>query len=846
MFNRIGQLAANYSWWVIGFWLVFLVAINLIAPTLDSITEDDTSSFLPSDSPSLVGGELLAEHFPQFDTGEDIVIVVDSGAANGIFDETNSAFLTEISNWLISADAPTGIANVTSAALNPAATSSLTSPDGQVQMIIVTLEKSIVNQQVQLEIVEDIREGLRIAPAGTDTYQVGQVTTFIDYNTTANDSVSSTFFVTIILVAVILLVIFRSPVSPLIPLGIVTVAFMSIQAVVALVGQDLLTVSSTSTTLMIVVIYGAGTDYCLFLISRFREEMAKDGDRARSTQSTVRQVGESIFNSAATTTTGFLAMVFTQFGLFNTTGPILSIAVVMTLAISITLTPAVMNLLGKRAFWPAATIIQTAGTGFYGILGRNVRKYAVVIVIGMLVPGIALAAYGLQYESTFDALSDLPDSAESVAGFRVLEEHIGAGNMQPVAFVAEVGGDDVLGETAALTRTLEGIDGVASVRSAVQPFGPQDPNTANITLLNNQLGYLATLTTTDPNATEAPSEEQQAMLSALLGDLPAYLDVVAAADPALDLADVYAALDAQAASEGGIVEALPQALGAASQAATPVHINPAAMPDGVRAMFGGDAIVGLVNSFINAETHFVRFEIILADGPYTIEAMDTLNTIADTVSGETGASGSTAISNDIRNIITDDLILTVILVLTGIFLVLIIMLRSLVAPAYLIGTIVMSYTTTLGVTRIGSEVLFGQAELVYWVPFMMFVFLVALGIDYSIYLFGRIKEEMLQGDIHYAIQESVIQTGSIITSAGIIVAGTFAALMTGDLLGLQQVGFAVAVGILIDTVAIRTVFVPALASIVGKWSWYPGPIMKITGDPNVAANSDMEPVVAGD
>ena len=169
--------------------------------------------------------------------------------------------------------------------------------------------------------------------------------------------------------------------------------------------------------------------------------------------------------------------------------------------------------------------------------------------------------------------------------------------------------------------------------------------------------------------------------------------------------------------------------------------------------------------------------------------------------------------------------LTVALVLIGIFIVLTIMLRSLVAPTYLIGTILLSYTTTLGITRLVSDVLWGTDQLTWWVPFFMFVFLVALGIDYSIFLFGRIKEEVRTHGIHDGIHQAVQATGSIITSAGIIVAGTFGAMMTGSILGLGQIGFAVSVGILIDTFIVRTILDPALASFFGKWTWWPSKVV---------------------
>lgn len=851
MFRTIGKFAAEYSWFIIGFWIVAAVVMTLVSPNLDDVVVDDTASFLPNDAEAINGLEILEEQFPERVAGEAFVIVFDSGEPNtfNLQDGTDTdaeAFVAEMTEWFQSADGPSEIASVTSVANTPGAFAQFTGPDGQVQFMLATLAEDVTDQAVQIEVADAIAEKLNDAPAGVDTYRTGQVSTFIEYNSIIQENVNSTFSVTIILVAVILLTIFRSPVSPLIPLGIVSMAFAMATAVVAIVGDNFLEVSSTATTLMIVVIYGAGTDYCLFLISRFREEYAASQDKAQSTINTVQNVGESIFNSAATTTTGFLAMAFTEFGLFNVTGPVLAITIVLTLAVGLTLTPAVLSLLGKGAFWPVrGSLKNTAGTGIYGILADNIRKYNYQIVGVMLLGALPLAFYGLQYESSYDALLDLPDDAESVQGFRILEDSIGAGEMQPVTLVAEVGTENTLEASANLANDLQTMDGVEVVRTAVQPFGPNDPQLTGLTRLDTQLNQLAN-TLTLPEGDVTFTEAEQQFVGNLLADLPAYLALAAERQPELDTSTALAAL--QDGSEPFSAELGP-ALAALAADAGSTHLALSALPAGVQAAFGGPEVAGLLDSYINYETGYALYEIVLSYGPYTTEAMDTVEAMNEMVGndyGGYGTSGATQISADIRSVIGSDLRLTVVLVLGGIFLVLIIMLRSLVGPLYLIGTILLSYTTTLGVTRIGSDVLFGESQLVYWVPFMMFVFLVALGIDYSIYLFGRIKEEMHKTDVHNGIANSVRATGSIITSAGVIVSGTFAALITGDILGLQQVGFAVGAGILIDTVIVRTIFVPALASVVGKWSWFPGPIMAITSYPDedlptdAAAEADAE------
>jgi RND superfamily putative drug exporter len=178
---------------------------------------------------------------------------------------------------------------------------------------------------------------------------------------------------------------------------------------------------------------------------------------------------------------------------------------------------------------------------------------------------------------------------------------------------------------------------------------------------------------------------------------------------------------------------------------------------------------------------------------------------------------------DLRDTLNSDLVLTIGMVSLGIFIVLLLMLRSVIAPLYLITTVGLSYTFTLGLTALVFRIFFGAEDgLAFVIPVFSFVFLVALGVDYSIFLIGRVKEEVGHRGIHDGIHEAVVATGPIITSAGIILAGTFAAMMFGEITALAELGFSVAIGVLIDTFVVRTMLVPALTLLLGKWAWWPG------------------------
>ena len=178
------------------------------------------------------------------------------------------------------------------------------------------------------------------------------------------------------------------------------------------------------------------------------------------------------------------------------------------------------------------------------------------------------------------------------------------------------------------------------------------------------------------------------------------------------------------------------------------------------------------------------------------------------------------------------------LILAAIGVVLALLLRSLIAPLYLMATIAFTYFATLGLAVVVFVVLVGHAGVGPAVPFYLFVFLNALSVDYNIYLMSRIREEARGAPLREATGYALARTGPVITSAGIILAGTFSALMTLPLQDLLQLGFAVAVGVLIDTFITRTLIVPAIVSLVGRWNWWPSRIASCPTTADAAAHAD--------
>ncbi|HJR18662.1 MAG TPA: MMPL family transporter, partial [Actinomycetota bacterium] len=247
-----------------------------------------------------------------------------------------------------------------------------------------------------------------------------------------------------------------------------------------------------------------------------------------------------------------------------------------------------------------------------------------------------------------------------------------------------------------------------------------------------------------------------------------------------------------------------------------------------------ESIPGLreqLSFFISEDEKQTRLLITLDREPYAAESLDAVTLLRqqgrfalnDTVleDAELLATGSAAFFDDIRQLSSQDLKTIIIAVLIGIFVVLALLLRSIVAPLYLILTVLLSLLATLGLTTLVFQIIAGQPGVAWWLPPFLFVMLVALGADYNIFLMSRIREEARQHTTADATARGLALTGHVITSAGLILAGTFGALLLAPLRSLQQYGFAVTVGILLDTFVVRSLLVPSIAVILGRHNWWP-------------------------
>ncbi len=834
-FALLGRLAAQYRWPIIIGWLALAGLVTVLAPPLDQVTSSNTADLLPADAPFKQAETMLRQTFPDAQAKTSVAVVLES--PNGaIREQSVQTFLARLTAWLSSKEASGSITEVVSPANASLLADALIARDNQAAIVLVYLSSDSQEPATE-QFLARLDTYLKTnTPQGVHSFRTGMAPIVIAYSQATTTSVDRTAGITVVLVVLILLLVYRSPVSPLVPLLTVTVSYLISRGLIAWVGRSGVTISSYIGVFLVVVLFGAGTDYCLFLISRFREEMADEADPSTSTRRTVYKVGETLVSSAGTVIVGFITMVFSEMGLFRNSGPVLALAIVVVLLAGLTLTPALLSLLGQRAFWPGRASHRSTGR-YYGRIAALVSEHplrTIVIIVIVLSP---LALYSTGQRTTYDLLADLPTDYEASLGYRVIENHLGAGQMQPLnVVVRDLKPENALAEVEDWTSKIRSVPGVADVRSLSNPLGTANSRLQALTRVDRQLALAADVIAQLRTGEKKIDPAQLTLAMNALPFIRDYLDTLAQKFPQVaaneDLAAIRRTLDGLtvATLTGQLdqsLERLQQHVNGLAQAFASIdnaYYLPAALPQPLVGSLGGSDPLALLNArYLKADRTAARFEVILTSNPFSPAAMDSVSALRALLpGGEAAISGSSATMTDLRATMSRDLLRAFAFVLLGVLLVLIFLLRALVSPLYLILTILLSYGATMGITRLASGVIFGAEELTWWVPFFMFVLLVALGMDYNIFLMGRVREEVARCGLRLGVQQAVTATGAIITSAGIIMAGTFAAMLFSVVVGLRQLGLAVAVGVLLDTFVIRTALVPAIAVLLDHWNWWPG------------------------
>jgi putative drug exporter of the RND superfamily len=673
-------------WITIIAWLVLMIGLSA-GPRLGDYKVSNFQS-LPDEAQSIIADKKIEEIFPNKQGTPGILVFHNEKG------DINTDEVTQILSG-IAVEKIKGIETILDiSALPPQALDGLISEDGSTMIVPMELEQGLGNS-AYAEINDHASEiGNKLAanfenmsfyitgPAGIagDTLKLFEQADFV------------LLLVTVVIILVLLIAIYRSPMLAFIPLLATVIVYQVVNQSVALLGAGGLEINNSTTSIMSILLFAAVIDYSLFVFSRFREELNKVENKYEAMKLAMRATGEPVFFAGGTVLAAMLILFFAAFRDYQNFAPVFGLAMFFIMVASITLVPALFTLFGRKAFWPKVPkfgLEKEVKHGIWGPIAKFVvnKPWLSGGIVGIFLLVTALNMFNLDFE--FNTVKKFPEDLPSRVGYEIVETRYDKGELAPTTLLIESEKAIDSNDVTIFTEKLQAYDKIASVRLTAQ------------------------------------SENAKA----------------------------------------------------------------------------------------------VKLSVVLATDPYSTESMDMIKELREetptllkdaSIFGEAYYSGVTAKLVDERDVNSKDIFTIVALETLLILILLFALTRSIKMSIYMMATILLSYVSALGLGIFLVDVLFGYEAVSTRVPVYAFIFLVALGIDYNIILASRFIEERKKHLVKDALEVAIRNTGGVISSAGIILAATFAALTTMPIADLFVFGFIVAVGILIDTFLVRGMLLPAL------------------------------------
>ena len=532
MFREFGRLIVPLRIPLLVFWIALALILGFTAPSISDVGSSDQTSFLPDSARSIAARTLEAEEFAASGSASFGLLVL---TREGGLTAADRGFAESIHNWLLSPQGPAIVQDVVSIYSRPEQESTLVSADGAAMLLQVNFTVEAF-QPVVDEATYAIRERVQQGrPDGLAVHFTGEAGLGTDLVDSIVESTDRTTIVTIFLVIGLLFFIYRAPLAILIPLITISLAFLVSRGILGYLAQFGWQVSSLLDSYMVVLVFGAGTDYSLFFISRFREELAKHSAYEAAVRS-VQRIGTVIAASAITTMVGLSALGMARFGLVQTMGPGLALSVGITLLAGLTLTPALLSIFGRYLFWPRKTSVENTQPSTFWVRVSNLvarRPLVSVILITVL---LAIPYLGLlQYRENLALTSSLPMTTDSRQGFDAIANHFPRGEFAPAVVLlqlpssADVTSTPFLRAVATLQDELLAIDGVDQTRSFIDPVGDRSASAA-FTVTGQLDQIAASLREPQADASGDPARRLNEA-SALVDDLQRYADELAVAFP---------------------------------------------------------------------------------------------------------------------------------------------------------------------------------------------------------------------------------------------------------------------------------------------------------------------------
>jgi RND superfamily putative drug exporter len=672
---------------------------------LTSVQENDNSAFLPDSAESTKAVKLLESFAAGESTAFPTLVLLEGSVGPEVLQQINAHLETVPDLKLGGTDV-----SLSKYLLPGSQVTAFPAPDGKAVLASILLDGAAIaevlpnDEPVLPAIVEALREDFTpfAKDLGFDSYVTGAGGLIGDLFGAFGDLDSTLLLTTLGVVAFILIIVYRSPILWFLPLLSAVFALSTAGGIIYLLAKnDVIDVNGQSQGILSVLVLGAGTDYALLLISRYREELHHHAKPVAAMRAAYRGTFEPIVASGSTVALGLLVLLLSDLSGNRGLGPIGAIGVVVAVITMVTLLPAFLVLFGRWIFWPRIPRfddVDSQLTGTWAKVGNLVerRPRRAWVFTGLLL--VVLAGFSTTLKT--DGLStseSFTGNPESVVGQKLLLNHFPGGEGDPTKVILK---NELIPAVSAKLQSVEGVTAVAP-----------EANAGGV-IVKNGLSILNVTLSTAPDSRESRDR------------IPAIREAVKSVDKSI--------------------------------------------------VVGGTTAV-----FFDTDV---------------------------------------AARHDNRTVIP--VVLLLITIILGL------LLRSLVSAVLLLGTVVLSYFATLGVCALVFNHIFGFAGGDASFPLFAFIFLVALGIDYNIFLMTRVREEAGKLGTRKGVIKGLTVTGSVITSAGIVLAATFGVLGILPLVFLAELGFAVAFGVLLDTIIVRSILVPALVHEIGPKVWWPSKLSK--------------------
>ncbi|MGN9863457.1 MMPL family transporter [Bacillus swezeyi] len=877
------RFIVKFKWVIAAVVLALTVILGLFSPNLTELANEKGQAQLPSDSISERAKDILKSAGENNNT-VSVVFTLDHALK-----KNEKEKMREFIDRIKKIDGVEGVTSPLSG--DQEIRDQLMSKDRKTVLIPVTVTGS--DQQVE-KIADHIYKAV---PDDLTAYITGASLINQDFAHSSEEGLKKTEVITVILIIGLLLVVFRSVVTPFVPIIVVGFSYFISQSLLAILVHNVgFPISTFTQTFLVAILFGIGTDYCILLLTRFREELANGHNKVESTLIAYRTAGKTLFISGFAVLVGFSVLGFAKFAVFQSAVGV-AVGVGVLMIILYTLLPLFMVTLGETLFWPSKKVLSHNDNKLWAFLGRHsVARPFLFIVITAIITVPFILTYDDQI--SFDSTSEISSSYQSVKGLEAIKEGLGEGKAFPVNVVMKGENKLTTAETIPylgnISKAIEKVEHVDSVMTITQPTGKEIEGLS----IDHQLGAVAdglNKTTKGLGDVQSGLTDVEEGLRQIAGQTAGSSANGGSGGSLWDAADGLGKINSQLQlvsgqmeQTGNASEAVPQLtaisgqlgqiqsgleqanqqLEAQQKQAGTLTESIGQLADGIKSAKDGlakisdgitassDMLEDMSNSPTVKDTGIfipnrvmknkdfqksidnysfsdgkgVQLSVVLDINPYSEQAIATVNKIKEAAADEAAGTpledavivyGGVASQNaDLKEISTTDLSRTMLIMVIGLFAVLTVLFRSMIMPIYMIASLFITYYTAMSITELVFVHIMGNDGVSWAVPFFSFVILIALGVDYSIFLLDRFKEEVRFG-IHQGVVRSMSKMGSVIMTAAIILAGTFAAMMPSGVNTLMQVATVVIVGLLLYGLIVLPLLIPAIIVTFGEGNWWP-------------------------